>query len=148
MELPRSVKMDRKLYLSSKYLAVLGTLVSIYMTIYKLTANDSMCLGSGDCSTVNASSYSEVFGIPVGFIGFLGYFTLFLLLQYENKIEFLKKNGVLAVFGFTLTGFIFTLWLIYIEFFVLFALCPFCLISQTTMTIMFVLSSIRLFKQL
>lgn len=140
--------MDKKLYLSTKYLAVLGILVSIYMTIYKLTDNNAMCLGSGDCSAVNASSYSEVFGIPVGFIGFLGYLTIFLVLHFENMLELFHKFGSLAVFGLTLTGFIFTIWLIYVEFAILDALCPFCLISQATMTIMFALSSIRLFKQL
>ena len=65
--------MDKWLYRASVALAVLGLLVSIYMTIYKVTSNDSMCLGSGDCSTVNASHYSEVNGIPVAVFGVLGY---------------------------------------------------------------------------
>jgi len=52
-------------YRISVAVSVLGLLVAIYMTIYKITSNDKMCLGSGDCSTVNASRYSEVNGIPV-----------------------------------------------------------------------------------
>ena len=66
--------MDKWLYRISGVLALIGLAVSIYMTIYKVTANDAMCLGSGDCSTVNASRYSEVYGIPVATIGIAGYF--------------------------------------------------------------------------
>ena len=65
--------MDKWLYRISVALAVLGLLVSIYMTIYKVTSNNAMCLGSGDCSTVNASRYSEVNGIPVAVFGVIGY---------------------------------------------------------------------------
>ena len=60
--------MDKWLYRISSILVVVGLLVSIYMTIYKVTSNDALCLGSGDCSTVNASRYSEVYGIPVASI--------------------------------------------------------------------------------
>ena len=57
--------MDKWLYRVSLVLALVGVLVSIYMTIYKVTSNDALCLGSGDCSTVNASRYSEVeFQLP------------------------------------------------------------------------------------
>ena len=47
--------MDKWLYRASVALVILGLLVSIYMTIYKFTGDDGMCLGSGDCHTVNAS---------------------------------------------------------------------------------------------
>jgi uncharacterized membrane protein len=46
-----------------------------------------------------------------------------------------------------LTGFLFTVYLIYIEFAVLRAYCPFCLASQTTMTLIFILSIVRLVRQ-
>ena len=65
--------MDKWLYRASVALAIVGLAVSIYMTIYKLSGNDGMCLGSGDCSTVNASVFSEVNGIPVAVFGIVGY---------------------------------------------------------------------------
>jgi uncharacterized membrane protein len=129
-------------------LAVVGLLVSIYMTIYKLTNNNAMCLGSGDCSTVNASRYAEVNGIPVAAIGIAGYGAILALLILESRGSgFLRENGPLLVFGLSLTGFLFTLWLIYVEVALIKALCPFCLTSQAAMTLIFILSTIRLVRQ-
>jgi len=140
--------MEKKLYWSSVALAVLGALVSIYMTIYKLTSNNAMCLGSGDCSTVNASKYSSVYGIPVAFIGVLGYLAILALLLLETRAgKFFKNNSSLIVFGLAVTGFAFTLYLVYLEIFVIKALCPFCIASQITMTILFVLTIVRLIRQ-
>jgi uncharacterized membrane protein len=139
--------MDKWLYRISVALAVLGLLVSIYMTVYKLTSNDSMCLGSGDCSTVNASSYSEVNGIPVAVFGVIGYAAILTVLYLEKRNRFFKQNGTLLIFGMALTGFLFTLWLIYVEVAILKALCPFCVTSQTAMTLIFIIAVIRLIRQ-
>lgn len=143
--------MDKRLYIAMLCLALLGLAVATYMTIYKWTDNNTMCLGSGDCSTVNASKYSEVKGIPVALIGVLGYAAILGTLVFEKRASFLKEffaeNASLLVFGFALTGFLFTLWLIYAEIFLIKALCPFCLASQAVMTIIFILSIIRLVRQ-
>jgi uncharacterized membrane protein len=139
--------MEKWLYKASIVLVVIGLLVSIYMTIYKLTENNAMCLGSGDCSTVNSSKYSEVYGIPVGFVGVVGYAAILVLHLLENRNEFLRRNAILFIFGLSLTGFLFTLYLVYVEFAILKALCPFCLTSQIAMTIIFIISVIRLVRQ-
>ncbi len=139
--------MDKWLYRASVALVIVGLLVSIYMTVYKLTSNNAMCLGSGDCSTVNASRYSEVNGIPVAVIGVLGYLAILATLFFENRNDFLKQNGTLLIFGMALAGFIFTVWLIYVEVAILKALCPFCVTSQTAMTIIFILAVTRLIRQ-
>ncbi|MBI3738223.1 MAG: vitamin K epoxide reductase family protein [Chloroflexi bacterium] len=139
--------MNKWLYRISIALAILGVLVSAYMTVYKLTENNNMCLGSGDCATVNASVYSEVSGIPVAVIGVGGYLTILILLLFENRSRFLKKNGTMIVFGLALFGFLFTLYLIYVETVLIRAYCPFCITSQITMTILFILSVIRLVRQ-
>ncbi len=138
--------MDKWFYRATLALVIVGLLVSIYMTIYKVTSNDSMCLGSGDCSTVNASVYSEVNGIPVAAIGILGYVAIFGVLLFENRNSFFRQNGTLLIFGMALTGFIFTVWLIYVEIALLKALCPFCVTSQVAMTLIFIMAVIRLIK--
>ncbi len=138
--------MNKWLYRASLALVVIGLLVSVYMTIYKLTSNDSMCLGSGDCSTVNASRYSEVNGIPVAAIGILGYAAILAVLLFENRNSFFRQNGTLMIFGMALTGFIFTVWLIYVEIALLKAICPFCVTSQVAMTLLFIIAVIRLIK--
>lgn len=139
--------MDRWLYRVSIALAALGVLVSAYMTVYKLTENNSMCLGNGGCASVNSSVYSEVRGVPVAVIGVGGYLAILATLLAENRNPFLRRNGTMIVFGLALVGFLFTLYLIYVELALIHALCPFCVTSQITMTILFVLSVIRLVRQ-
>jgi uncharacterized membrane protein len=139
--------MDKWLYRISIAFVAVGLLVSIYMTIYKVTSNDSMCLGSGDCSTVNASRYSEVNGIPVAVIGVIGYAAILAALYLEPRNRFFRTNSILLVFGMSLTGFLFTVWLIYVEIALIKALCPFCITSQIAMTIIFILAIIRLIRQ-
>lgn len=139
--------MDKWTYRLSTALAVFGLFVSAYLTIYKLTENDKMCLGSGDCAAVNASLYSEIYSIPVAAIGVGGYFSIFAVLAAEKRSPFLQKNNTLIVFGLALVGFLFTLYLIYVELRLIRALCPFCVASQATMIMLFILSVIRLIRQ-
>jgi uncharacterized membrane protein len=139
--------MDKRLKQIIIALAVLGLLVSIYMTIYKYTGADDMCLGSGDCHTVNFSKYAEVNGIPVALIGVFGYASMLGILLFSNKNEFLEENEVMIIFGISLIGFLFTLWLVYVEVALLQAYCPFCITSQITMTVIFILSVVRLIRQ-
>ena len=123
-----------------------GFVVSIYMTIFKITGNEGMCLGSGDCSTVNASRFSEVNGIPVAVIGIGGYLAILGIVLLENRNSFLRQNGTLMVFGLSLGGFLFTLWLVYVELVLLKAICPFCVTSQVAMTLIFIVAVIRLIR--
>jgi uncharacterized membrane protein len=135
--------MEKRLTPLISLLAVIGLLVSVYMTIYKITSNDKMCLGSGDCSTVNASRYADINGIPVAFIGVIGYAAILGIGWLERRNDFFQENGSLILFGVSLIGFLFTLWLIYVEIALIQALCPFCLASQITMTLIFILSVVR-----
>ena len=139
--------MDKRLTQITIALAILGLLVSIYMTIYKITSNDNMCIGSKDCSVVNASKYSEVNGIPVAVVGMVGYLSILGIHWLERKNDFFRSNGSLMLFGVSLIGFFFTVWLIYVEIALLKAYCPFCVTSQVTMTLIFILSLIRVIRQ-
>ncbi len=128
-------------------LAVLGVLVSIYMTIFKLTENPGMCLGNGGCSVVNNSIYAEVYGIPVAVIGVVGYLAILGSLLLRPRWDFLAANGTMILFGMALIGFLFTVYLIYVEVALIHALCPFCLTSQITMTAIFIISLITLARE-
>jgi len=139
--------MENRLKKATIVFTVIGLLVSIYMTIFKLTNNESMCIGSGGCSIVNASKYSVINGIPVAMVGAFGYLSILVLLYLENKPGFFQENGSMLLFGVTLIGFLFTLWLIYLEVALIKAYCPFCITSQVSMTIIFILTVMRVLKQ-
>jgi len=139
--------MDKRLQQITIALAVIGLLVSIYMTIYKVTSNEAMCVGSSGCSEVNASRYSEVNGIPVAVLGVGGYAAILALLFLEQRSGFFEENGTMIFFGISLVGFLFTLYLIYVEIALIKAYCPFCLTSQAVMTVIFIISVVRLIRQ-
>lgn len=139
--------MNKRLLQVTTALTLVGLLVSIYMTIYKITANDNMCIGSQGCSVVNASRYSEVYGVPVAIIGAIGYLALLAVLWLERKPGFFQQNGPLLFFALSVTGFFFTLYLVYVEAALLKSYCPFCVTSQITMTLIFGISIVRLIKE-
>jgi uncharacterized membrane protein len=132
-------------------LTVIGLLVAAYMTVYALTSNDNMCIGSKDCSVVNASKYSKIdivgIEIPVAVLGVAGYTAILAALLLESRLGFLQENGSLVFFGLSLMGFLFTLYLIYVEIALIRAYCPFCIASQVAMTLIFILSVIRVVRQ-
>ena len=143
--------MEKRLSQLTIALTVIGLLVAIYMTVYAITSNDNMCIGSQDCSVVNASKYSKIeiagFRIPVAVLGMAGYAAILVVLLLEQRIGFLEQNGTLVFFGLSLMGFLFTLYLIYVEVAIIRAYCPFCIASQSAMTLIFVLSVIRVVRQ-
>lgn len=139
--------MDKRLSQLTFALVIVGLLVSIYMTIYKITSNENMCIGSKDCSVVNASRYSEINNIPVAVIGVGGYTALLAILLLERRPGFIKQNGSMLFFALALVGFFFTVYLIFVEIVLIKAYCPFCITSQVAMTLIFILSVIRLVKQ-
>ncbi len=139
--------MGKKLYWANLAVAIVGGLIAIYMTIFKLTSNDAMCLGNGGCSTVNASPYSEIYGIPVAVVGLLGYLAILASLLLENYIDFFKDNGPLLGFGMGLVGVVYSAYLTYLEFYVIHAVCPFCVASAISITLCFIFALIRLIKQ-
>lgn len=139
--------MDKRLRQIVIALAIIGLLVSIYMTIYSITANDNMCIGSKDCSIVNASRYSKINGIPVALIGVVGYAAIIGVHWLERRNDFFEANGSMILFGISLIGFLFTLWLVYVEIALIKALCPFCIASQIAMALIFILSVVRVARQ-
>jgi uncharacterized membrane protein len=143
--------MEKRLSQLAIALTVIGLLVATYMTIYAITSNDNMCIGSQDCSVVNASKYSKVtiagIQIPVAVLGMAGYAAILAVLLSDRRIDFLRQNGSLVFFGLSLMGFLFTVYLVYIEIALIRAYCPFCITSQIAMTLIFILSVIRVVRQ-
>jgi len=138
--------MTTKITWASMILAVIGLLDSAYLFIYKISKNNAMCLGSGDCSTVNASRFSEIKGIPVSILGFIAYLAIIILLFVEIRKLYSSENSNLMVFGISLVGVLFSAYLTYIEFYVIHAVCPFCVLSAVVITLIFIISIIKLVK--
>jgi uncharacterized membrane protein len=126
---------------------VIGLIDAIYLIIVKFANNKALCIqGIGDCWSVNTSRYSTIAGIPLSVIGTFGYLVILLIHLNLNRFEVTRKYGLYALFGLTLGGFIFSIYLTYLEIAVIKAICPFCVVSAIAMTVLFVVSILRLFK--
>lgn len=128
-------------------IAIVGLLDAIYLTIIKFTENKALCLeGVGDCWSVNNSVYSEWNGIPISIFGALAYLVILFINMTKSKIPFFQEYGQIFVIGITLSGFIYSIYLTYLQFAVIKAVCPFCILSAITMTTVFTLSIVSYFK--
>ncbi len=125
--------------------AGIGLIDSIYLYILKISNNKDLCIeGIGDCWSVNTSPYAEINGVPVALLGALAYLAIAGILLLESKISFLKSFAQYLLFGITLAGLLYSIYLTYLEIAVIKAICPFCVISAIAMLILFVCAVIRL----
>ena len=143
----RTGKIESTLRWAMIALSILGTLDAIYLLILKYTQSEAMCVGNHGCITVNNSQYSVVYGIPVSVFGILAYIAIAGIVLLESRIQFIQENGPLAAFGISLGGVVYSAYLTYLEFYVIHAVCPFCMASAITITVIFILAIIRLIKQ-
>ena len=120
-------------------LAAGGVLISTYLTWTHLSGAAPVCVGgSGGCETVQTSRYSEIVGVPVAALGLFAYAAMLVC-------AFLRGERV-AIFGafVALVGALFSAYLTYLEFFVLRAICQWCLASAAVVTAYLVLGAVRL----
>ena len=76
----------------------------------------------------------------------IGYLAILIVALLANRNKFLARNQDMILFGMTLAGFLYSIYLTYLELFVINAICPFCVLSAIAMTVLFILSVIRLVK--
>ena len=137
--------LDRKLKITLLVVALIGLIDSLYLTWIKLSHNEAVCLpGVGNCETVNSSRYATFYGIPIALLGVGAYATILLVVYLEQRGGFWAEYGRMIVFGLGLIGVLYSAFLTYIEFFVLHAICPFCVISAIAVLSIFILNLLRL----
>lgn len=117
-------------------LCVIGFGVAGYLAYVETTQTSAICGPVGDCNTVQQSDYARLFGIlPIGVLGLVGYTAIFiswLIAGYGNKKT--ARLASLAIFLLTLSGTIFSVYLTFLEPFVIGATCAWCLTSAILMT--------------
>ena len=121
--------------------SLVGLLVSGYLTYVKLFHQPIYCTpGLGDCETVNSSQWSELWGVPIALLGMVSYLAILFLIFVAPGISFLKKYNDYLVLGTGTFGFLFSLYLTYLELFVIKTICQWCIVSAICMTIIFIFS--------
>lgn len=135
---------EDKLRLASGILAVIGLIDSLYLTWAKLTHSAVICGGSTECQTVNDSPYAEIAGIPISLLGMGAYIAILGLLYLESRGDFWREYSRMFLFGITLVGVLYSAYLTFIEVAVLYAICPYCVVSAVVMLLLFIIAVVRL----
>ena len=125
----------KKLYVVSAVLSLLGLADALYLAIEHVTGQSVRCTILAGCSAVLSSPYAVVAGIPLAAIGAAAYFAVFSL-------------AILTLFGYSSAGkvmrvlvvvmFLVSLWLIYLQAFVIREFCQYCLLSALITTTLLV----------
>ncbi|HEX6116691.1 MAG TPA: vitamin K epoxide reductase family protein [Solirubrobacterales bacterium] len=121
-------------------LALLGTGIAAYIAIAEAGGGAPACVGgSTGCATVAASPYADVVGsVNVSELGVAGYLMLFGAALVRGD------PGRFAGAALALIGLGYTIYLNYVEFFVIEAVCQWCVASAVTITALFAVSVARL----
>jgi uncharacterized membrane protein len=114
------------LYTIVAIVAVAGLADATYLTVQALTGETISCGGSPDCFRVLGSSYAKLGGIPLAMLGALAYFTAFTFATFAAFGYPRAPKFPALVAG---AMFLMTLWLLYVQAFLLHAYCRYCLFS-------------------
>ncbi len=122
--------------------AVLGMGIAGYLTYIENTSVQAICGPIGDCNTVQNSSYARALGVlPVGILGLLGYAAILIAWTVHRlREDRLGDYARLALLGMSLFGTLYSIYLTYIEIWVIIAVCIWCLSSAVLMTLLMLLS--------
>ena len=116
-------------------LSLVGFFVALYLWLYKIGAIGALQCGTGGCETVQTSRYADLFGVPVAFYGVAGYAVLLGLSVAGLQPRLLGARSVTVALAVLATGgFLFSLYLTYLELFVIHAICRWCVVSAVIMT--------------
>ncbi len=126
----------------SGVLCGLGLFVAGYIAWKALIVNEPFqCAGGGGgCALVEKSKYARFLGIHMSIWGLIGYSMILGATIWKGD------NARLAAFGLSLFGFAVTLVLRYLELWQIHAACQWCWGSAVLMTLLFIISTMRLVK--
>ena len=122
-------------------LALAGIFLALYLLLYKLGMIGALTCSVGSCETVNTSKWATLLGIPVAGWGVAWYLATFALALVSIQARFADSSAIsLVMVLMTASGLIFSAYLTYLELFVIYAICQWCVVSAILVLVMFVLA--------
>ncbi|WP_238613245.1 vitamin K epoxide reductase family protein [Candidatus Oscillochloris fontis] len=116
-------------------LALVGIAVAGYLAFVELSGSAAVCGPVGDCNTVQQSPYARLFGIlPIGVLGVVGYVAILSAWALRNQPQPLGAQATKAIPIMAFLGTIFSIYLTYLEPFVIGATCMWCVTSAAIIT--------------
>ena len=118
-------------YLIAALISLVGLADAIYLTVEHLSAESLRCTIISGCSEVLSSPYAHIGSVPLAAVGAAAYFTVFSLATLAAfRYAFVATILKIAVAMMFLT----TLWLLYLQAFVIRHFCQYCLLSAAVTT--------------
>jgi uncharacterized membrane protein len=132
------IRIPRPLIVSFLLFALLGFVDAAYLTASHYQNAIPPCYITRGCEAVTTSSYSKILSVPVALLGALYYASVFFAaFYYLDK----RKNWILQfIFAGTSIGFLTSVWLLYVQGFLLEEFCTYCILSGITSTVLFSIS--------
>jgi uncharacterized membrane protein len=120
-------------------LALIGLLISAYMTAYKFGLLGTIVCGTGGCETVQNSPWAVFAGVPVPVIGLLGYGALLVaaLLGVQPRFMDDRRVALVLIAGASI-GILFSAYLTWLEAAVIHAWCQWCIVSAILAMLIFI----------
>jgi uncharacterized membrane protein len=126
-------------------LSLLGVADTSYLLYSHFSEVSVLCTEGSECSFVLTSEYSEFLGIPVALFGFLYYLTILISAFIYLKKEDLKFMNFIS--KISPIGLIASLYFIYLQLFVIYAICTYCMASAGLSITIFIIGMLHLFFQ-
>ena len=127
-------------------LALVGCFVALYLWLHALGYGGAIkCGGSGGCEVVQTSQWAVFLGLPVAFYGVVGYCTVLVVAVAALRPAALAQRGWNSILALLASiGFLFTIYLTYLELFVIHAICRWCVGSAVIITLIWIISLLSL----
>lgn len=115
--------------------SLVGLVVAGYLAYVEINGNEAVCGAVGDCNTVQQSEYAKVFDLlPIGLLGVFGYVLILAAWFVSSRADGLLADTAQALLlAFALFGTVFSIYLTFLEPFVIGATCAWCLTSAMLM---------------
>ncbi len=122
-------------------LSLAGLFVSAYLYLYKIGSIGTLACGAGGCETVQQSPWSRFAGIEVSLIGLIGYAGLLGLSLASLQPALSGRSWPTRLLAWLAgLGVAFSLYLTYLELFVIHAICRWCVVSAVIIVAIFVVA--------
>lgn len=119
-----------------------GFLDATYLAVKHYLGTPINCSIFAGCEKVTTSQYATLLGIPVALLGAIYY--LLILVLVIAYLDTTKERVLYFTARLTPIGFLASLWFLFLQLFVIKALCLYCVISALTSTTLFILGIILL----
>jgi uncharacterized membrane protein len=122
---------ERRLRATTVVLALGGAAIAAYLSYTRLTDTSIMCPTSG-CAVVQRSQYSELVGVPVAYLGVVGYLAIALVSRDRLRCAALVFAAV-----------VFAAYLLYAQVVLIGDVCVWCLASDGVLALLLFVAVLR-----